>query len=164
MADDNVTNVPNSESDMAVVTKLHFHFNRLRAEIDHEANMIVQRTSWFVSSQAFLLASTALGIDKSKSGAFTIENSIYYPVIPIVAMVISLLTIIAISVAVRRANQHVKKIFDFVHNNPEFKDIWIYTDGLPSFLGLANTQWLPYVFLIAWFFILDLSSKITIVI
>tara|TARA_R110001592_G_scaffold363125_1_gene680597 strand:+ start:430 stop:888 length:459 start_codon:yes stop_codon:yes gene_type:complete len=78
-------------------------YDQFRGEISFEANLIVQRTGWFITSQAFLFSSLVLGIPKNSSTLYNLGNSIYFPLIPLLACIISLLTFFSIFAAIKHA-------------------------------------------------------------
>jgi hypothetical protein len=130
-----------------------FQFTCLRNEITYEANLIVQRTSWFVGSQAFFFASLAIGIDKNASPA-SLDTSVYFPLIPLLSFIVCALTIASVNAAAAAASVYRDRLDQFVSEHKEYEILWRKPSKMIYHLGLLSTQFLPIVFLIAWFYIL----------
>jgi hypothetical protein len=133
----------------------NFVFSRLREEITYEANLIVQRTSWFVGSQAFFFASLAIGMDQTVTPK-DLTTSVYFPLIPILSFIVCTLTILSVHAAAASASVYRERLDTFVNKNREYEHLWRKPTKMVYHLGLLSTQFLPIVFLIAWFYILIL--------
>lgn len=134
---------------------LKFHYTRLRDEISYESNLIVQRTSWLVASQAFFFATLALGLDRSVT-ELDLTASIFFPVIPIVAILVCVFTSLSVLAAISMANKHFDRIQQFVTEHDDFADVWEKPNTAQSILGLLSAVGLPWVFIIVWgYFLFD---------
>ncbi|MEM7083131.1 MAG: hypothetical protein AAF465_10385 [Pseudomonadota bacterium] len=134
-------------------SRLEFQFVRLREEISYEANLIVQRTSWFVGAQAFFFASLAVGLDPTATER-TVKVSLLFPLIPYLSIMVCILTILSVSAAVASATVYRDRLEDFVQEHREFEFLWRKPPKLIYHFGLLSTQVLPFVFLAAWIYLL----------
>ena len=128
-----------------------YTYCRLRDEITYEATRIDNRSSWFVTSQAFFFGSLAIGIDH-KDGIGSIVESIYFPIIPILAIVSAFMTIISVIAAIKRANTYRGKLNAFVEKHEAFQEIWPKSDdqGLTTLMGISKATLVPFIFLATW--------------
>jgi hypothetical protein len=88
MHDNALTDPPVSSSDF---------YRILRAQIEHEDNLITQRLSWFLASQAFLFSAFAIlinGPEKSPFGGR--EQMTFFRFLPLIGIAIGVLIWIAI--------------------------------------------------------------------
>ena len=128
-------------------------FELLRAELTYEANLIAHRTSWFVASQAFFFTSVAAALDRTPGVPFTLKNSLLFPLIPQVALIVCLVILASVLAAIFSADQVRVTLIGLGTLHPLAKSFvtrnkWIIIGGLlPSFI-------LPIVFAIAWIVIL----------
>jgi hypothetical protein len=132
-----------------------YHFDRLRSEISYEANLIVQRTSWFVTAQAFFFGSLATGLDRTTGVPFALVHSVYFPLIPILALAVSALILLSVWAAIVSANDTRKSLEVFLGDNPEFKDFVKRKSGWVISTGLASTALIPVLFVAAWLYVLS---------
>lgn len=134
---------------------LDFQFQALRTEISFEANLIVQRTSWFVAAQAFFFASLAID-PKVPAAAVGATKILYFPhpMIPFLALIISVLTAISVHAAVSAARIYRERLNKFVETHKEYESLWKKPPRMLQKLAMPSVLSLPYVFLIAWAYLL----------
>ena len=75
-------------------------YRYIRSEIQFELSLINARVNWLVTSQAFLFVPLTLGARQGGIGA-----SVYYPVIPVLGVIICALVLISVIAAVWRSRQ-----------------------------------------------------------
>jgi hypothetical protein len=132
------------------------YYNLVRERLEHEDNLIVQRLSWLVASQSFLftayaIVSNGLMTQPPQTGSphFADQLQRLFQLIPVVAMLASILIYISILAAVltmRRLRTGYRSRF-----GPE-------EDGLPPIMtaapvrlyGLVAPLLLPLVFTTIW--------------
>lgn len=131
-----------------------YHFDRLRAEISYEANLIVQRTSWFVTAQAFFFGSLGIGLDRSPDVKLSLIHSVYYPLIPILALAVSIFIMLSVWAAIVSANDTRYSLTSFLDNHPEFRDFTKRRSRWVISTGLASTAAIPILFIVAWLYVL----------
>ena len=136
-----------------VIPSLDFQFEQLRKELTFEADLIARRTSWFIAAQAFFFASLAIGIDPGNE-THTLGSSLYFPLIPILSIIVCGLTILSVHAAATTAAVYRDRLNAFVDENQSYANLWRKPSRPVFRLGLLSTQVLPYVFLLAWLYIL----------
>jgi len=128
-------------------------YQLLRDELSYEANLITLRTSWFVASQAFFFTSLAIALNRSPNVTFALENSVLFPLVPWVSLIVCGATFLAVLSGICSANKVRAKIKELAPNNqlaaqfPQ-RGFLIITGGLLPSFGL------PVVFAICWIMIL----------
>ena len=95
------------------------YYQIIRSQIEHEDNLINQRLSWFVAAQAFLFSAYAILLNapsQVRLPSFAKQQDILFPLIPLVAIGVSILiyiTVIAAMLAManlrRLLESHVNK-------------------------------------------------------
>lgn len=132
-----------------------FTFQALRSEITYEANLIVQRTSWFVASQAFFFSSLAIDpIVKTRTSNSSGILYFPYPIVPVLALAVCVLTIVSVHAAAAAAAVYRNRLNTFVADNDAYALLWKKPSKRIYVFGLASTLILPYVFLAAWGYII----------
>lgn len=131
-------------------------FESFRNEISYEANLIVQRSGWFITSQAFLFSCLVLGIPKS-TGEFVLKESVYYPIIPILAATICILTHFSIRAAMRQASIARRKLDELCLTQGIEKEALLNNlhqvrkrSKLTIFFGALPSMAMPVIFLASW--------------
>src|SRR5437868_15278785 len=86
-------------------------YQLFRGRIEHEDNLIVQRLSWLVASQAFLFTAYAIttngvtSLDPKISGRYYEQAVLLFRLIPTVAISVAVLIDISILAALRAIRQ-----------------------------------------------------------
>lgn len=119
-------------------------YKLLRDELTYEANLITQRTTWFVASQAFFFTSLAIALNRSENVTFALENSLLFPMIPVVSLIVCITTFIAILAGNSAANKVRAQLGPPF---PKRRRLIVVFGLLPSFV-------LPIAFALCWIFIL----------
>ena len=132
------------------------YYNVIRARIEHEDNLIVQRLSWLVASQSFLFTAYAIvtnGLTTQPPQPacihFSAQLQLLFQLIPIVGTLTCLLIYISILAAVAS----MKRLRDSYHsrfgvNENELPPIM--TRPPIRLLGHSAAVLLPLVFTIVW--------------
>jgi hypothetical protein len=128
-------------------------YRLFRGRIEHEDNLISQRLSWLVASQAFLFTAYAIttsGLSNQIVGGDSLFHSqarVLFRVIPIVAICIALLIYIGILAALKaiRELRHSYRAWRAPDESPP-----IQTSVQTRRLGLAAPVLLPIVFIVVW--------------
>lgn len=127
-------------------------YKAIPAEIQFELNLINARVNWLVASQAFLFVPLTIG---AKGGA--LRQSLFYPSIPILGIVICLLVLIAISAAVWRSQQWRAKCRHGAYAGDEqlgvFSIVMPRTPAIPR-MGLIGTVGVPLTLAATWIYLL----------
>ena len=121
----------------------------LREEIRHEDNLINQRLSWLVSSQAFLLTGFAITLNgpiKFRSESYENLSLALVQWLPIAGMVICLVNYLTIWAAILHMNK-VRQLARDAH--PEHFPL-VQGSALTRKLGLSGPMLIPLVFLLVW--------------
>jgi hypothetical protein len=122
-----------------------------RAEVKHEDDLIGQRISWFMASQAFLLTALAIA-HKGETAMPSGKNNPFFPMVPIVALVASILIfagVIAGTVALAHWRTKLRRLVSeypelpYVRNEP-----WI----VPA--AWSAPLIIPLAFISAWVYLL----------
>ncbi len=132
------------------------YYNLVRERLEHEDNLIVQRLTWLVGSQSFLFTAYAIVSNglmtqpaQPVSPHFTSQLQLLFQLVPVVAMLTSVLiyvSILAAVVTMRRLRNGYRSRF-----GPE-------EDALPPIMSVAPVRWfglfapmlLPPVFATIW--------------
>ncbi len=131
-------------------------YKEMRSEITYEANLAIGRTSWFVASQAFLFVSLSSAITVSGPQA-TIGDSLLFPLIPIIGIIISVVTLISVGAALARAwtiSSNIKDDFKAFVDRYQIKE-----SGITAFLGSLSTVSVPLIFAVVWIIVLVLYQS-----
>jgi hypothetical protein len=128
-----------------------------RNRIEHEDNLIMQRLSWLMASQSFLFTAYAIvtnGLASLSGGggnAFVNHLSTLARIIPMVALLNSLLILISILAALKA----IRELRDGYRKQPEILGIIpLQTSRTARTLGLSAPVLLPLLFLAVWLFLL----------
>jgi hypothetical protein len=135
-----------------------YHFGRLRDEIGYEANLIVQRTSWFVTAQAFFFGGLATGLDRTDGVRFALTNSVYFPLIPWLAIAVSALTLVSVLAAIASAQRSRSALLNLISQLDGFDDFVGRSRTWIRIAGMATSIALPLIFILAWGWMLATSG------
>lgn len=131
-------------------------YQLFRSRIEHEDNLIMQRLSWLMASQSFLFTAYAIvtnGLtNPAAPGATLFVNHLrtLSRIIPVVALLNSLLILISILAALK-AILHLRNEY---RRQPILETIALQTPPLTRVLGLAAPVLLPLLFLAVWLYLL----------
>jgi len=128
-----------------------------RNRIEHEDNLIMQRLSWLMASQSFLFTAYAI-VTNGMTAAPGIGGNVFIHhlstlarIIPIVALLNSLLILISILAALKA----IRELRDGYRKQPEILGVIpLQTSRTARTLGLSAPVLLPLLFLTVWLFLL----------
>ena len=133
------------------------NYKLFRDRIEHEDNLIVQRLSWLVASQAFLFSAYAITtnglttLDPRTPGAYQEQATLLFRLIPTVAISVALLIDISILAALRAIRQ-LRRLYQAKGTSPEVPPIQ--TSATTRLLGLSAPLLLPVLFVSVWLVLL----------
>ncbi len=131
-------------------------YQLFRSRIEHEDNLIMQRLSWLMASQSFLFTAYAIvsnGLTNSPApGADVFVNhlTVLSRIIPIVALVNSLLILISILAALKG----IRELRNEYCRHPMLEAITLQTSPSTRVLGMSAPVLLPLLFLAVWLYLL----------
>ncbi|MBL8013424.1 MAG: hypothetical protein JNN05_06200 [Candidatus Omnitrophica bacterium] len=128
-------------------------YELLRNELTYEANLIAHRTSWFVASQAFFFTSLAAALNRDPNVAFTLKNSLLFPMIPWVSLTVCIVIFLSVVAAVVSADKVRHRLHDMVKTNP-YAGAFVQRSKIAIILGLLPSFVLPLIFAACWIIIL----------
>lgn len=124
----------------------------IRTEIQFELNLINARVNWLVASQAFLFVPLTIG---AKGDG--LRSSIFYPLIPLLGVVLCLLVLVAISAAVWRSQQWRAKVMQGEYTGADehgvFSIIVPRSPAIPI-MGAVGAIGVPAVLVATWLYLL----------
>jgi hypothetical protein len=132
-------------------------YRLFRNRIEHEDNLIIQRLSWLVASQAFLFSAYAITTSglSSRAGqpgsSFQDQALLLFRLIPVVAICIAVLIYISILAALKGIRE-LRRLYEakgLRHEGPP-----IQTSKTARLLGLAAPLVLPVLFVAVWLLLL----------
>ena len=124
------------------------HYQILRQQLEHEDNLVTQRLSWFLGSQAFLFSAFAIVLNAPMQSRFgDREPIIFFRLIPIMAIGVALLIWLAVLAGIMAMRRLRRRAV----SRPEF-------DGFPPIQGDFHTRLmgqaapvlLPPFFVVVW--------------
>jgi hypothetical protein len=132
-------------------------YHVFRSRIEHEDNLIMQRLSWLMASQSFLFTAYAI-VTNGMTSAPTISGNVFVNhlltlarIIPIVALLNSLLILVSILAALKA----IRELRDDYRRGPGILEVIpLQTSRFARTLGLSAPVLLPLLFLAVWFFLL----------
>jgi hypothetical protein len=133
------------------------------------------RLSWLLASQTFLFTALILGVkntnitielDNSADTAINIFNavsairlhSLFFPILPLLGIIVSLLIVIGTWAAILRISSLKKNeiyLIDQLLKNPTYKNSFTKKILLIHYLGLFPAIFMPVSFVVIWYFIID---------
>lgn len=128
-----------------------------RNRIEHEDNLVMQRLSWLMASQSFLFTAYAI-VTNGLTTSTTIGGNVFVNhlfvlarIIPIVALLNSLLILLSILAALKA----IRELRDEYRRKPETLGVIpLQTSRSTRTLGLSAPVLLPLLFLAVWLFLL----------
>lgn len=133
------------------------NYKLFRDRIEHEDNLIVQRLSWLVASQAFLFTAYAIttngmtGLEGRTPGPYQEQATLLFRLIPTVAISVALLIDVSILAALRAIRQ-LRRLYQARPISPEVPPIQ--TAATTRLLGLSAPLLLPVLFVSVWLILL----------
>lgn len=147
---------PTADAPPAVGTPDLDYYRILRAQIEHEDDLIGSRISWFVTSQSFLFSAYAImasGLPTNPTSSYVSSKHVLLVVVPVLAIMTALLILLAIfsGLAAMAQLRHL-----YSQNAGKIPD------GLPPLqgsrftrmTGMAAPVLLPILFMGVWMFLL----------
>ncbi|HXT12340.1 MAG TPA: hypothetical protein VN873_12320 [Candidatus Angelobacter sp.] len=128
-----------------------------RNRIEHEDNLVMQRLSWLMASQSFLFTAYAIVTNGMTNAPATPGNVfvnhlvVLGRIIPVVALLNSLLIFISIVAALKAIHQ---LRFDYERHPEILRTVPLQTSRFVRSLGLSAPVLLPLLFLAVWLFLL----------
>ena len=127
-------------------------YRYIRSEIQFELSLINARVNWLIASQAFLFTPLIVGLRGN-----SLADALFYPVIPILGIVLCALVTIAILAAVWRSTQWRAKARKGAYSGRDahgaFSVILPHTPQIPI-MGLIGSLGVPLVLAATWLYLL----------
>jgi hypothetical protein len=123
----------------------------LRNEVKHEDDLIGQRVSWFMASQAFLLVSLAIA-HKGETDMPTSANNNLFPLVPVVALVASILIFLGVLAGTMALQQWRVRLKDLAARHPELPYVKYESFIVPA--AWSGPLVAPLAFIAAWLYLL----------
>lgn len=124
----------------------------IRRRIEHEDNLLNQRVSWIVSSQAFLLTGYAILLNAPldlRSAKHVRDQALLMKLVPLTSIVITLLLWIAMLAGIAAMGS----LRACARRHPGFQADVIQGRRITRVLGLVPIALIPAMFLVTWFLI-----------
>lgn len=121
----------------------------IRRRLEHEDNLVNQRLSWILTSQAFLLTAYAILLNAPavlRSEVHQQHHALLLRLIPLSGV----LTVLLIWLAIGAALLAMRDLRACAATHPGFGSATIQGRGLTLVLGLAAPLLIPGVFLLTW--------------
>ena len=132
-------------------------YKLFRDRIEHEDNLIVQRLSWLMASQAFLFTAYAIttngltSLDPKMAGRYLDQATLLFRLIPTVAISVAVLIDISILAALRAIRQ-IRRLYQAKSIPSEIPPLQ--TAATTRLLGLSAPLLLPLLFISVWLVLL----------
>lgn len=133
------------------------YYQIIRSQIEHEDNLINQRLSWFVASQAFLFSAYAILLNvpsQVRLQSFETQREMLFFLIPLVAIGVSILIYITV-IAAMLATANLRRLLKTHMNEKDsalLPPVHWYRQTL--LLGQASPLLMPFLFMISWIVLL----------
>jgi hypothetical protein len=128
------------------------YYRLIRGQIEHEDNLLTQRLSWFLASQAFLFSAFAIVLNSPVQSRFGgREPAVFFWLLPIIAIAVGVLIWLGVwagILAMKRLRGLVSHRADLAEF-PPVQGRWP-TRGM----GLAAPMLLPPMFIMVWVILL----------
>ncbi len=123
-------------------------YRLIRGQIEHEDNLITQRLSWFLASQAFLFSAFAIVLNAPLQSRFGDRVQIvFFKLIPIIAIAVGLLIWLAIWGGILA----MRRLRVMLHARSDLADFpMIQGPRHTRWMGLGAPVFLPPVFAAVW--------------
>ena len=143
------------------ISGVHY-YQIIRSQIEHEDNLINQRLSWFVASQAFLFSAYAILLNAPSQGrlrSFATQQDMLFYLIPLVAIGVSIVIYITV-IAAMLAMANLRRLLES-HLKEEESALLPRVQGYRQtlLLGQATPVLIPFLFMISWIVLLIKSLQ-----
>jgi hypothetical protein len=131
-------------------------YRLVREQIQHEDNLIAQRLSWLIASQAFMFSAYAITLnmpERAHASRFSSQQQLLALLIPIVAGCVGILVMVAMIAGVL-AMADLRRRYHRIVPNPGSCPVPIQGSGRTRLLGLVTPLLLPPLFTGVWLFLL----------
>ena len=132
-------------------------YQLFRNRIEHEDNLVMQRLSWLMASQSFLFTAFAIvtnglsGLPSSGGNTFVGRLQTLTEIIPVVALVNSLLIFVSILAALKAITELRR---EYLRQPELLKTLPLQTSRVARAAGLSAPVLLPLLFFAVWLFLL----------
>ncbi|MBK0398224.1 hypothetical protein H0I76_03400 [Limibaculum sp. M0105] len=127
-------------------------YRYIRSEIQFELGLINARVNWLVASQAFLFVPLTIGTRGTAVG-----DSLFFPLIPLLGVVLCLLVLVAILAAVWRSRQWRAKCqngaYSGQYSRGQYSIVMPHTPAIPV-MGMVGAIGVPAVLALTWLYLL----------
>lgn len=151
-APDNVIDIAGAPAPIVRSPENDAIYRAIRGELNSELALITARVNWLIASQAFLFMPLTIG-----SRSDRLADSILYPFVPLLGLVLCLLILVSIIAAVWRSQQWRRKARHGAYRGEggagDFSIVLPHTPVIP-YLGFIGCLGVPAVLVIAWSLIL----------
>ncbi|HVE41693.1 MAG TPA: hypothetical protein VNM14_17505 [Planctomycetota bacterium] len=127
-------------------------YNHLRARVEHEDNLIVNRSLWLMAAQSFLFTAYAIAMN----GPEDRRHGILLRLLPLVAVISSAMIFVGVAAAVRAMVWLRGALRERVPDESRLGLPPLQTPGGVN-AGLAAPLLLPPVFVVVWVYLLCTS-------
>ncbi len=127
-------------------------YNHLRSRVEHEDNLIVNRTLWLMAAQSFLFTAYAIAMN----GPEDRRHGILLRLLPLVAVISSAMIFVGVAAAVRAMVWFRGVLRERVPDEARLGLPPLQTPGGVN-AGLAAPLLLPPVFIVVWIYLLFTS-------
>jgi hypothetical protein len=124
-------------------------YNHLRSRVEHEDNLIVNRTLWLVAAQSFLFTAYAIALN----GPEDRRHGILLRLLPLVAVISSALIFVGVAAGARAMLWFRSALSERVPDEARLGLPPLETPGGVN-AGLVAPLILPPVFIIVWIYLL----------
>lgn len=140
--------------------KLIDQYKFVREEIKQEYTLMAARKNWLMIPQTFLFTALVLGMQRNKP--FLLINSVYYPLIPIIGILLLIIPQLGICGALRRIKSWRDKqvLIEREIKSLASEDENFYlqeNQPIAHLLGIANSILITPIFLFSWLYILEFN-------
>lgn len=138
--------------------KLIDQYKFVREEIKQEYTLMTARKNWLMIPQTFLFTALVLGMRRNQP--FQLINSVYYPLIPVIGILLLIVPQLGICAALRRIRswRDKQKLIesDIKTLCSEEKKYYLQENQpLVHLLGIVNAIFITPIFLFSWLYILE---------
>jgi hypothetical protein len=124
-------------------------YNQLRSRVEHEDNLVVNRTLWLMAAQSFLFTAYAIGMN----GPEDRRHGILLRLLPLVGVISSALIFVGVAAALRAMVWFRGALRERVADESRLGLPPLQTPGGVN-AGLAAPLLLPPVFIVVWMYLL----------
>jgi hypothetical protein len=131
-------------------------YNQVRAQIQHEDNLLTQRQNWFLTSQSFLFTAFAIVLNGTpeKTPLNVALRATLLKVIPLLAILVGLLILIAIIAGASVMQQLRREFRPYQHAAKKAALPPLQGSQTTRMLGIMAPITLPAAFIAVWLIII----------